>query len=281
MGRWSDDRRSRPRARVAQLALTCAVVGGLLTAGCRSEQPSAGPGPAAAGRDTGLDAQRRAMVARQIAARGVTDERVLAAMRKVPRHEFVPPEVRSAAYEDRPLPIGEGQTISQPYIVGLMTALLEVHEGDKVLEIGTGSGYQAAVLAELTPNVYTIEILPTLAKRAEETLRRLGYNSVRVRTGDGYLGWPEEAPFDGIIVTCAPEEVPQALKDQLAEGGRMVIPVGAENGIQTLYVLRKRGGKIEQKAVIPVQFVPMVGPPEARGRSSEEGRQGGRAHGSP
>lgn len=281
MGRWSDDRRSRPRARVAQLALTCAVVGGLLTAGCRSEQPSAGPGPAAAGRDTGLDAQRRAMVARQIAARGVTDERVLAAMRKVPRHEFVPPEVRSAAYEDRPLPIGEGQTISQPYIVGLMTALLEVHEGDKVLEIGTGSGYQAAVLAELTPNVYTIEILPTLAKRAEETLRRLGYNSVRVRTGDGYLGWPEEAPFDGIIVTCAPEEVPQALKDQLAEGGRMVIPVGAENGIQTLYVLRKRGGKIEQKAVIPVQFVPMVGPPEARGRSSEEGRRGGGARGSP
>jgi len=198
------------------------------------------------------------MVHRQIRARGVEDERVLAAMEAVPRAEFVPTEQRPHAYEDRPLPIGEDQTISQPYIVALMTELLEVREGDRVLEIGTGSGYQAAVLAELTPHVYTIEIIPTLAERAEETLRRLGYDSVEVKAGDGYLGWPEHAPFDGIIVTCAPEEVPEALKEQLREGGRMVIPVGPQWTHQTLYLLTKKGESLEQKDVIPVRFVPMV-----------------------
>jgi protein-L-isoaspartate(D-aspartate) O-methyltransferase len=198
------------------------------------------------------------MVRRQIRARGVKDKRVLAAMEKVPRHEFVPADQRPHAYEDRPLPIGERQTISQPYIVALMTELLELEEGDKVLEIGTGSGYQAAVLAELTPHVYTIEIIPSLAERAEETLRRLGYETVQVKAGDGYLGWPEHAPFDGIIVTCAPEEVPEALAEQLGEGGRMVIPVGPQWTHQTLYVLRKSRGRLRQKEVIPVRFVPMV-----------------------
>lgn len=202
--------------------------------------------------------QREAMVQQQIRARGVKEARVLEAMRRVPRHEFVPQEQRRFAYEDRPLPIGEGQTISQPYIVALMTELLRVEEGDKVLEIGTGSGYQAAVLAELTPHVYTIEILPTLARGAEETLRRLGYENVEVREGDGYLGWPEEAPFQGIIVTCAPEAVPEPLQEQLAEGGRMVIPVGGQMEGQTLYVLEKRRGRMVERAVIPVRFVPMV-----------------------
>jgi protein-L-isoaspartate(D-aspartate) O-methyltransferase len=198
------------------------------------------------------------MVDRQIRARGVKDERVLAAMEAVPRAEFVPAAQRPYAYDDRPLPIGEDQTISQPYIVALMTELLEVKEGDRVLEIGTGSGYQAAVLAELTPHVYTIEIIPTLAERAEETLRRLGYDSVEVKAGDGYLGWPDRAPFDGIIVTCAPEEVPEPLKEQLREGGRMVIPVGPQWTHQTLYVLTKNGDTLEQKEIIPVRFVPMV-----------------------
>jgi protein-L-isoaspartate(D-aspartate) O-methyltransferase len=224
----------------------------LCLAGCHRE---AAPAPPAA---TSFASQREETVAQQIRARGVKDDRVLAAMAKVPREEFVPADQRPFAYEDRPLPIGEGQTISQPYIVALMTELLEVRKGDKVLEIGTGSGYQAAVLAELTPNVYTIEIIPTLAQRAEQTLRRLGYTTVKVKTGDGYLGWPEFAPFDGIIVTCAPDKVPEPLQRQLAEGGRMVIPVGPQWTGQTLYVLRKQGGKLEHTAVIPVQFVPMV-----------------------
>jgi len=199
-----------------------------------------------------------AMVQQQIRARGVADKRVLSAMARVPRHEFVPAEQRPYAYEDRPLPIGEGQTISQPYIVALMTELLELEAGDRVLEIGTGSGYQAAILAELTAHVYTIEILPKLAQRAEQTLRRLGYGQVKVKAGDGYLGWPERAPFDAIIVTCAPERVPEPLREQLKEGGRMVIPVGPQWTGQTLYLLRKQGGDLEQKAVIPVRFVPMV-----------------------
>jgi protein-L-isoaspartate(D-aspartate) O-methyltransferase len=198
------------------------------------------------------------MVQSQIRARGVKDERVLAAMATVPRHEFVPRDQQGHAYEDRPLPIGEGQTISQPYIVALMTELLEVEKGDKVLEIGTGSGYQAAVLAELTPHVYTIEIIPSLARTAEETLRRLEYDSVQVKTGDGYLGWPEHAPFDAIIVTCAPEEVPKALREQLGEGGRMVIPVGPQWTHQTLYLLRKTDGRLQREEVISVRFVPMV-----------------------
>jgi len=217
--------------------------------GCRQHavQP---PDPYAVARDR--------MVADQILSREVKDQRVLAAMAAVPRHEFVPPDQRPSAYEDRPLPIGEGQTISQPYIVARMTELLEVKAGDKVLEIGTGSGYQAAILAELTPQVYTIEILPTLASRAEQTLHRLGYHTVKVKTGDGYQGWPQYAPFDAIIVTCAPEDVPKALVEQLREGGRMVVPVGPQWTYQTLYLLRKQRGELTQQAVIPVRFVPMV-----------------------
>jgi len=226
----------------------------LFLLGCREEPPPERlrqtPPP--------LEAQRMMMVERQIRARGVKDSRVLAAMERVPREEFVPPDQRPYAYEDGPLPIGQRQTISQPYIVALMTELAAVEQGDKVLEIGTGSGYQAAILAELTPHVYTIEILPKLAERARNTLRRLGYDDVQVKTGDGYLGWPEYAPFDAIIVTCAPESVPEPLKEQLKDGGRMVIPVGRQWTGQTLYVLRKHGDDLEQEAVIPVRFVPMV-----------------------
>jgi protein-L-isoaspartate(D-aspartate) O-methyltransferase len=199
------------------------------------------------------------MVERQIAARGITNQAVLAAMRQVPRHQFVPESLRHRAYDDRPLPIGQGQTISQPYIVALMTEILELSPGEKVLEIGTGSGYQAAVLAELTNQVYTIEIVEILGKRAESTLRRLGYDQVRVRIGDGYLGWEEYAPYDAIIVTCAPEHIPQPLIDQLADGGRMVIPVGQQGYTQTLTLVEKQGGEVRQAAIIPVLFVPMTG----------------------
>ncbi len=237
-----------------KLAL-CAILAIAGLPGCRGEsQPAQSQ---TTGEPTDLQLRRK-MVRTQIRARSVEDERVLAAMEKVPRAEFIPPDQRRYAYDDRPVPIGEGQTISQPYIVALMTELLEVGKGDKVLEIGTGSGYQAAILAELTPHVYTIEIIPSLAERAEQTLRRLGYEAVQVKTGDGYLGWPEHAPFDGIIVTCAPEEVPQPLRHQLEEGGRMVIPVGPQWTHQTLYLLTKKGGKLEQEEVIPVRFVPMV-----------------------
>jgi len=235
------------------LAAALAVAALLWVAGCRQQAAPTAP-PAR----TAFELDRERMVRQQIRARGVKDPRVLEAMAKVPREEFVPAEQRPHAYGDGPLPIGEGQTISQPYIVALMTELLTVKQGDRVLEIGTGSGYQAAILAELTPHVYTIEIVPTLAQRAGATLRRLGYDTVKVKTGDGYLGWPEYAPFDGIIVTCAPDQVPQPLKDQLAEGGRMVIPVGPQWTSQTLYLLRKSKGKLEQTAVIPVRFVPMV-----------------------
>ena len=233
----------------------CAVATIAVLSGCRAAPEAARDDSVAAPADV---RRLQSMVRTQIRARGIKDARVLAAMETVPRAEFVPLEQRPHAYEDRPLPIGEDQTISQPYIVALMTELLEVNEGDRVLEIGTGSGYQAAVLAELTPHVYTIEIIPSLAERAEKTLRRLGYDSVEVEAGDGYLGWPERAPFDGIIVTCAPEVVPRPLKEQLKEGGRMVIPVGPQWTHQTLYVFTKRGDVLEQKDVIPVRFVPMV-----------------------
>lgn len=202
---------------------------------------------------------REQMVERQIVARGITDEAVLAAMREVPRHQFVPESQRHAAYDDCPLPIGEGQTISQPYIVALMTQALNLAPGEKVLEIGTGSGYQAAVLAEIVDEVYTIEILEDLGRRARETLRRLGYSQVEVKIGDGYLGWEEHAPYDAIIVTCAPEHIPQPLVDQLAEGGRMVIPVGPQGYTQTLTLVEKKGGQVHQKEIIPVLFVPMTG----------------------
>jgi protein-L-isoaspartate(D-aspartate) O-methyltransferase len=200
------------------------------------------------------------MVAEQLAAPGrdITNARVLAAMAKVPRHEFVPERGRPQAYEDHPLPIGHGQTISQPFIVAFMTEKLQPRPKDRVLEIGTGSGYQAAVLAELVAEVYTIEIIEDLARQAAADLKRLGYTNVHVRAGDGYKGWPEAAPFDAIIVTCAPERIPQPLTDQLKDGGHMIIPVGAGYE-QQLVLLSKRGGKLEQQAILPVRFVPMTG----------------------
>lgn len=201
---------------------------------------------------------RNLMVTTQIEARGVKNRKVLEAMRKVERHKFVPKEYMSAAYEDHPLPIGEEQTISQPYIVALMTEVLDPDGTKKVLEIGTGSGYQAAVLAELVQSVYTIEIIDVLGKKAEKTLSALGYKNVKVKTGDGYKGWKEYGPYDAIIVTCAPSHIPQPLKDQLAEGGRMVIPVG-ERYHQELILLTKEKGMIKQKEIIPVVFVPMFG----------------------
>ena len=206
-----------------------------------------------------FEKKRKAMVSEQIEARGVRDRRVLEVMEKVPRHEFVPEEYRTFAYEDCPLPIGEGQTISQPYIVALMTECLNLKDDEKVLEVGTGSGYQAAILSELACEVYTIEILEPLSKRAEELLQKLGYRNVKAKCGDGYLGWEEYAPFDGIIVTCAPDHIPQPLIDQLAEGGRMVIPVGESGFIQVLKVVEKREGKVTVRDVTSVQFVPMTG----------------------
>jgi protein-L-isoaspartate(D-aspartate) O-methyltransferase len=198
------------------------------------------------------------MVETQIAARGVHDPRVLAAMRKVPRHLFVEPDARAFAYEDHPVPIGNNQTISQPYIVALMTELLELPPKGRVLEIGTGSGYQSAVLGEIAAEVYSIEILPELARSAGEKLKQLGYANVEVREGDGYRGWPEHAPFDGIVVTAAPERIPQPLLDQLAPGGRMVIPVGGF--FQELKVFTKdKDGRVTEKDIIPVRFVPMTG----------------------
>lgn len=208
-----------------------------------------------------LAAARKSMVSRQLADRGITDPRVLAAMGKVPRHLFVPRLLASLAYSDHPLPIGSGQTISQPYIVALMSQWAEVKPGDKVLEVGTGSGYQAAVLAELTDKVLTIELLPDLARDAAARLVELGYAQVRVRTGDGYRGWPEEAPFDAILVTAAAPAVPPALTAQLKEGGRLVIPVGEAAGVQTLVRLRKVQGELKEEERLPVRFVPLVREP--------------------
>ncbi len=197
------------------------------------------------------------MMEGQIVARGIKDTRVLAALRDTPRHEFVPEALRDQAYQDRPLPIGFGQTISQPYIVALMSEVLELSGDEIVLEIGTGSGYQAAVLGRLAKEVYTIEIVPELGERAERDLARLGFLNVHVRVGDGYQGWPEHAPFDAIIVTAAPQQVPQPLVDQLAVGGRMVLPVGRWN--QELVLLRRTSKGIEREKLIDVRFVPMVG----------------------
>jgi protein-L-isoaspartate(D-aspartate) O-methyltransferase len=205
-------------------------------------------------------AARRQMVEQQLQGpgRGITDPAVLRAMAEVPRHEFVPQDFRARAYNDGPLPIGYGQTISQPFIVAFMTERLELRPSDKVLEIGTGSGYHAAVLSKLVAEVYTIEIVEPLGQRAKADLQRLGYGNVRVRIGDGYRGWPEAAPFDAIIVTSAADRVPQPLIDQLKEGGRMIMPVGPPYA-QDLYLLKKRAGKLERKAVLPVRFVPMTG----------------------
>jgi protein-L-isoaspartate(D-aspartate) O-methyltransferase len=207
----------------------------------------------------GIFLQRRLdMVASQIAARGVTDPEVLHAMRQVPRHLFVPAGEADNAYEDRPLPIGDGQTISQPYIVALMTELLEPKKGDRVLEVGTGSGYQAAVLAEIVDTVFTIEILEGLAVQAKERLRSMKYRNVFVKRGDGYQGWPEHAPFDGIIVTAAAADIPEPLVQQLSDGGRMVIPAGEAWAVQELLLLEKKDGKITTREVLPVRFVPLM-----------------------
>ena len=197
------------------------------------------------------------MVAAQIEERGVRDPRTLAAMRKVPRHLFVPPHLAHDAYADHPLPIGHGQTISQPYIVAFMTEALGLRGGETVLEIGTGSGYQAAVLAEIAARVYTIEIVAPLAEESRERLARLGYGNVEVRAGDGYQGWPERAPFDAVIVTAAAPRVPEPLKEQLKDGGRLVIPVG--DAYQELIVLTRRGTRYAEERVLPVRFVPMTG----------------------
>jgi len=206
-----------------------------------------------------LAARRKRMVATQIAARGVHDPLVLAALSEVPRHLFVPAGSVDEAYEDYPLPIGGGQTISQPYIVALMTERLALGKDAKVLEVGTGSGYQAAVLSLIAAEVFTVEIDAGLARQAAATLDRLGYKNVRVRSGDGFFGWPEEAPFDGIIVTAAATEVPPALFAQLKEGGRMVIPLGDPRSFQVLTVVTKRQGKPVSKAILDVRFVPMTG----------------------
>lgn len=203
---------------------------------------------------------RHHMVTEQLAARDIVDPLVLEAMEDIPRHEFVPASLRAAAYEDQPLPIGQGQTISQPYIVAFMTQALELTAEDRVLEIGTGSGYQSAVLARLVEHLYTIEIIPSLGDSAGALLRRLGYDNVTLRIGDGYKGWPLEAPFDAIIVTAAPDHVPEALVQQLAEGGRMVVPVGDQN--QQLLRLTKREGDVHSESLLPVRFVPMTGEAE-------------------
>jgi protein-L-isoaspartate(D-aspartate) O-methyltransferase len=215
-------------------------------------------------------AEREGMLRQQVAMRGVSDARLLAAMRKVPREQFVPEAVRNLAYTDQPLPIGHDQTISQPFIVALMTEKLQLKPSDRVLEIGTGSGYQAAILAELAAQVYTIEIVAPLGERAKATLQHLGYKNVHVKIGDGYQGWPEEAPFDAVIVTCAPERVPRPLIDQTREGGRVIIPVGAASN-QQLYLLEKKAGRLRQRAVLPVRFVPMTG--RAREQKGEEARR--------
>ena len=212
-----------------------------------------------AGISQNYELQRKEMVAKQIRSRGVNDPKVLDALRTIPRHMFVPDEYKNFAYEDRPLPIGHGQTISQPYIVGLMTDLLDLNPDDKVLEVGTGSGYQAAVLAHLVNNVYSIEIVEPLAESAQQVFTRLEYQNIHTKVGDGYKGWPDKSPFDAIIVTCSPSHIPQPLIDQLAEGGKIIIPVG-ERFTQELVLATKKNGKLRKKDVIPVRFVPMKDP---------------------
>ncbi|GAB4134561.1 MAG: protein-L-isoaspartate(D-aspartate) O-methyltransferase [Thermogutta sp.] len=243
----------RARSRVAKTA-TLVLLLGMLTVSASVQTARA--------QDI-MTAMREEMVRRDLIDSGIRNPRVLEAMRTVPRHEFVPPAHRRSAYYDMALPIGFGQTISATFIVAYMTEQLDPQPQDKVLEIGTGSGYQAAVLSGLVREVYSIEIVEPLAIQAAETLRRLGYKNVFVKAGDGFLGWPEHAPYDKIIVTCSPEDIPQPLVDQLNEGGRMVIPLG-ERYRQTLYLMRKTNGRMVQEALRPTLFVPMTGEAEAR-----------------
>jgi protein-L-isoaspartate(D-aspartate) O-methyltransferase len=232
-----------------------ALAGVLLACGQGGAPAAAVPSPRAADE---TDARaRESMVREQIEARGVKDPLTLAALRKVQRHLFVPPGQAASAYADHPLPIGHDQTISQPYIVAFMTEALGLKGGETVLEVGTGSGYQAAVLGEIVSRVYTIEIVAPLAEESKGRLARLGYRNVEVRAGDGYQGWPEKAPFDAIMVTAAAPRIPQPLKDQLKDGGRLVLPVGDE--YQELVLLTRHGGRFAEKRLLPVRFVPMTG----------------------
>lgn len=231
---------------------TLALLGvACLLAGCLRGMVASAPGD-----DPDRQAERAQMVEFQLAERGVRDQAVLAAMRRIPRHRFVPEAYAEFAYLDTALPIGHDQTITQPYLVAFMTEALELHGSEKVLEVGTGSGYQAAVLAAIAREVFTIEILEPLATRAEATLAALGYRNIRVRVGDGYGGWPEEAPFDAILVTAATDHVPQPLLDQLAVGGRLLLPLGRAD--QTLTLIRRRVEGYEYTTLIPVAFVPLT-----------------------
>ncbi len=245
---------------VARLAGPLAVAATAAAAGlaCQPRQPAASPAGQATGDRT---TERTAMIETQLRARGIRNPRVLAAMAAVPRHRFVPAEVERQAYDDHPLPIGYGQTISQPYIVAFMSEALALEPSDTVLEIGTGSGYQAAVLAKLAAQVYSIELLPELAARARRTLLEEGYGNVQVKAGDGYQGWPEHAPFTKIIVTAAAEAVPEALVEQLAVGGTMIVPVGPQMGPQELRLLTKTPRGVVTERSLAVRFVPMVKPP--------------------
>jgi protein-L-isoaspartate(D-aspartate) O-methyltransferase len=253
----------QPRRRPARTARAALAAVALTLGGIAIAMAATSSEDDRAGADPQERRQRLQMVDEQIRARGVTSPRVLAAMAQVPRHLFVPESERGQAYEDHPLPIGSGQTISQPYVVALMTALLDLKPQSRVLEIGTGSGYQAAVLSRVASEVYTIEIVPQLGARARDTLARLGYGNVHVRVGDGYRGWPEAAPFDGILVAAAPHEAPPPLVAQLKPGGRLVLPVGGFD--QDLIVLTKRpDGSVKQEKVLPVRFVPMTGEAESK-----------------
>jgi len=244
---------------IAALAATVAIAGDA----CVKSQKTERTNQEGKGTVDQFAERRLRMVESQIAARGVKDPLVLEAMRKVPRHLFVPDNLQDSAYDDSPLPIGHGQTISQPYIVAFMTECLGLKGGERVLEVGTGSGYQAAVLAEIVGSVYSIEIVGALAAEAKERLKRLGYRNVSVRQGDGYRGWPDKAPFDAIIVTAAPDHVPQPLVDQLKVGGRMIIPVGSM--YQELVLVTKQDAhRVKEEAVLPVRFVPMTGEAEHR-----------------
>jgi len=242
--------------RAVRLSLTLILCAGLASVNCAAV-------PMDSRQDPDRATERAWMVDTQIRDRGVTHPAVLSAMRRVPRHLFVPAAHRHLAYADTPLPIGQGQTISQPFIVGYMTQVLDLAGTDRVLEIGTGSGYQAAVLAEIVREVYSIEIIGELADRARSTLTDLGYRNVVVRHGNGYAGWPEAGPFDKVIVTAAPEELPQSLIDQLAVGGLLVAPVGG--WAQTMTIVRKTTAGVVTRETIPVTFVPMVGKPSGTG----------------